>query len=241
MPNASLLDTPAPAPASAPAPAYPPGTVRALLDTDLVTPPTRAALRARLAEGGPGGPRAPRFFGDVELATLRAACARLVPQPERGGPVEVPNGEPGRGDPPVDLAAAIDARLAEGAGNGWRYATMPPDPHAYALGVRGLDEHARAVFGAPFARLDDARQDAVLGAVQRGAARGDAWHALPAATFFAELLADVTECYYSHPLAQEEIGYAGMADAPGWRAVGLGQLEPREPRALSPAAGASDA
>ena len=210
------------APAAAPAcsPAYPPGTVRALLDTDQVTPPTRRALRARLDDAR-GDDRRPLFFGDVEYATLRAACARLAPPPGRTRP--------------VPLAACVDARLAGGAGDGWRYAALPPDPRAYVLGLRGLDEHALDAFGAPFARLDGAAQDAVLGAVQRGAARGDAWHALPAARFFEELLAEVAECYYSHPLAQEEIGYAGMADAPGWRAVGLDRLEAREPRAAETA------
>ena len=210
MPNVTLPD----APARPPVPAYPPGTVRALLDTDHVTSPTRAVLRARLADDGWG---APRFLDPHAFLTLRSACARLVPQLERPDP--------------VNLAAALDARLARAEGNGWRYATMPPDPDAYALGLRGLDEHAHAAYGAPFARLDATRQDAVLRAVQCGAVRGGAWDEVPAQTFFVELLADVTECYYGHPLAQEEIGYVGMADAPGWRAIGLDELAPREPRA----------
>jgi len=55
------------------------------------------------------------------------------------------------------------------------------------------------------------------------------WRTLPAARFFEELLAEVVETYYAHPLAQEEIGYAGMADAPGWRAIGLDEREERDP------------
>jgi hypothetical protein len=39
-------------------PLYPPGTVRALIESDLVTPPTRSALRERLHYR----PSAPRFF-----------------------------------------------------------------------------------------------------------------------------------------------------------------------------------
>lgn len=192
---------------------YPAGTIRALLASDLVTPQTRAVLLARL--DGPRDP-APRVLDDAAFATLRAVCARLIPQPDR--------------PEPIDLAAAVHDRLARGEGNGWRYATMPPDREAYARGLRGTDECARAMFGAGFVTLDGGRQDEVLRAVQRGEASGASWAGLPADRFFEELLAEAVESYYSHPLAQEEIGYAGFADARGWHAVGLDQLEPHEPR-----------
>lgn len=198
---------------SGPNPTYPPGTVRALLDGQHVTEPTRAALRLRLADGA----AAPRYFDADALATLVAVCARLVPQPERRQP--------------IDLAATIDARLAEGRGDGWRYAALPPDGEAYRRGLGAIDESATAMFGAPYAALDAARQDAVLLAVQRGEVAGGGWHALPAARFFEELLTEAVAAYYSHPLAQEEIGYVGMADAPGWQRIGLDELESREPRA----------
>ncbi|GJG89129.1 hypothetical protein tb265_43100 [Gemmatimonadetes bacterium T265] len=209
-------------------PVYPRGTVRALLDTDHVTPATRAALRARLADDP--GAAAPRALDADAYAVLRAACARLVPQPDRGTP---------DGDPPVDVAAMIDARLADGPGDGWRYAVLPADAEAYRRGLAALDAHARATFGAPFAALDGAARDAALGAAQRGAVGDDplgvpGWAGGPAARWFEELLAEACECYYSHPLAQEEIGYAGMADVPAWRALGLDVVDPREPRPVEP-------
>jgi hypothetical protein len=46
------------------------------------------------------------------------------------------------------------------------------------------------------------------------------------------MLAEVTQTFYAHPLAQEEIGYVGMADLPSWRAIGLDQLDDREPRPI---------
>ncbi|MBW3634848.1 MAG: GMC family oxidoreductase [Armatimonadetes bacterium] len=52
---------------------------------------------------------------------------------------------------------------------------------------------------------------------------------MPSPRFFEELLAEATEHYYAHPLAQEEIGYAGFADAPGWKRIGLDERENREP------------
>jgi hypothetical protein len=48
-----------------------------------------------------------------------------------------------------------------------------------------------------------------------------------------------TETYYAHPLAQEEIGYAGMADARGWRAIGLDEREAHEPASIHRTTGGS--
>ena len=194
------------------------GDVRALLATDLVTPATRRALLERLS-----APRVDtgRFFDAATLHTLQAVCARLLPQPERADP--------------IDLAGCIDARLADGKGDGWRYDVLPADSEAYRLGMRELDRHAQAMGGAPFHALQSAEQDRVLVDFQRGDV--PSWTGEAARRFFEELLAEATESYYSHPLAQQEIGYAGMADAPGWQAIGLDQREAREP----PRAGASDA
>jgi gluconate 2-dehydrogenase gamma chain len=192
-------------------PYYSPGAIRALLETDLVTPATQKALQARLNDVF----EAPKFFNTEAFETLRAACARLIPQPDR--------------PQPIDIAAAIDARLADGKSDGWRYANMPPDGEAYPLGLQGLDETARARFGINFAVLDGPRQDEILSAVQRGEVTGDVWQTLAARRFFEELLAEAVECYYSHPLAQEEIGYVGFADAHGWQHIGLNEREPHEP------------
>lgn len=197
---------------------YPVGSVCALLDSDMVTPATRNALRARLA---PDEPYAPRFFDAELFLTLHAAIARLIPQPERAAP--------------VNCANAIDKRLADGEGDGWRYDALPADGETFRRGLRGLEELAHAKFKVAFHRLDGARQDELLRAVQHGDVKGGEWETLSASRFFEELLAAAVELYYSHPLAQEEIGYAGMADAHGWQAIGLDQLESWEPRALEDA------
>lgn len=196
---------------------YPLGTVRALLGTDWVTRSTRDALQARLEAHHP---RSGRFFHPEALVTLRAACARLVPQPHR--------------ENPIDIAGCIDDRLAGATGNGWRYDSMPHDAEAYRVGLAGLDETSRLRYGGPFHVLVARHQDDVLRRVQRGEAEGKAWELIMAPRFFEELLAESAEFYYSHPLAQEEIGYVGMADVGGWQALGLDQLEPREPRVGNP-------
>jgi len=193
---------------------YPAGSVRALLLTDAVTPATRAALEARLSTP----PYEPQFFDAETYALLRAVAARLFPQPDRPEPIE--------------LVPAVDQRLLAGGSDGWRYDALPPDREAFRLGLGGFRQSAQATFGQDFLTLTPAQQDAVLHAVQIGQAPGEAWTTVPAARFFEELLAELTETYYSHPLAQEEIGYAGMADAPGWTRIGLNQKEDREPGQL---------
>jgi gluconate 2-dehydrogenase gamma chain len=197
---------------------WPEGAVRALLNSDLVTPPTREALRRRLERDDT---KTPRFLERHDFLTLQAVCARLIPQPERLRP--------------IDIAGQLDARLADGIGDGWRYAVMPPDRVAHVRGLQGLDETAEALFGAPFQVIGDDNQDAVLSTVQAGKAPGATWRELSAPYFFKELLAEVVDIYYAHPLAQEEIGYAGMADAHGWQAIGLNERDPHEPTAGAPA------
>ena len=192
--------------------AYPVGTVRSLLASDRVTPATAEALRRRLL-----GPRPPggEVFDAEAYRTLEAVCARLIPQPDR--------------DPPIDVAAELHTRLADGIGDGWRYVDLPPDRIAYVRGIVGIDQTSAALFGEPFIALAGANRDAVLRALQTGVADGETWRTMKSDRFFEELLAQVVDIYYAHPLAQEEIGYAGMADARGWQAIGLDARDAHEP------------
>ncbi|WP_019948216.1 gluconate 2-dehydrogenase subunit 3 family protein [Hymenobacter aerophilus] len=193
-------------------PHYPEGTVRALLETDLVTPATRAALEERLE-----APLAyePQFFDADTYRLLQAVAARIFPQPER--------------QTPISLASGVDARLLRGDADGWRYDSMPPDREAYRLGLGGINQAAQARFQQAFTELDEARQDSIIALLAAAEAPGENWSQLPQDRFFEEMLAELTEIYYAHPLAQEEIGYVGMADVPGWQRIGLNELEPREP------------
>ncbi|WP_100337926.1 gluconate 2-dehydrogenase subunit 3 family protein [Hymenobacter chitinivorans] len=193
---------------------YPPGSVRALLATDLVTEATRTALQARL-----DAPEyEPQFFDAGTYELLRMVAARLFPQPDR--------------EVPIELASAIDQRLLTGGSDGWRYDVLPPDREAYRLGLGGIRESAKLLYEKEFEDLTGPQQDAVLQAVQDETAPGSIWQKVSANRFFEELLAELTENYYAHPLAQEEIGYAGMADAPGWTKITLNEKEAREPEEL---------
>ena len=191
---------------------YPSGTVRALLATEHVSEATRAAVQARF-----DAPAAyvPQLLAPETYALLEAVAARLLPQPDRP-------------DAPIALAPAVDQRLAEGRADGWRYDALPPDREAYRLGLGGIQEIAQSQFQADFTTLNTEQQDAVLQALASGTPPGTIWETLDAGRFFEEMLAELTETYYAHPLAQEEIGYVGMADLPAWTKIGLNEKEDRE-------------
>ena len=194
-------------------PVYPSGTVRALLAGPHVSAATRAALQARL--DAPAS-YAPQFLAPETYALLEAVAARLLPQPDRP-------------DRPIALAPTVDQRLAEGHAAGWRYDALPPDRETYRLGLGGIQEIAQAQFQVDFTMLEAEQQDAALQALASGTPPGATWITLDAGRFFEELLAELTEAYYAHPLAQEEIGYVGMADLPAWTKIGLNEREDREP------------
>ena len=192
-------------------PVYPSGTVRALLGTPHVSAATRAALQARL-----NAPvYTPQLLAPETYALLEAVAARLFPQPDRP-------------EQPIPLAPAIDQRLSEGRADGWRYDALPPDREAYRLGLGGIQEIAQSLFQADFATISAEQQDATLQALASGTPPGTTWETLDAGRFFEEMLAELTETYYAHPLAQEEIGYVGMADLPAWTKIGLNEKEDRE-------------
>ena len=187
------------------------GTVRAVLDTDLVTAQTAAALRRRLE------PSDAHFhvLGADGLRLLVAICDRLIPQSDR--------------ESPIDLAQRLHRNIAIGDGDGWRYATLPGDRAALIVGVAAVDASARTMTGMSFLGLDDDGRDTVLAAVQRGDAPRKEWEPIVQKRWFEELLVAVAELYFAHPIAQEEIGYLGMADAQGWAEVGLGARAAFEP------------
>lgn len=196
-------------------PEYPAGTVRALLDTALVTAPTKRVLTARLqALEAPA--HAPRYFTVPEYAVLDAITRRLVPQPARAHPVRI--------------AEAIDARIAAGTGKGWRFDTLPADGEAYRWAIALLADAAQQRVGAPFTALDATQQDALLRELQRGVLVVDPALSLAQSRVFEDVLAECAEIYFADPIAQERFGYVGMADAKGFTRVGLNEHERYEPQ-----------
>lgn len=189
-------------------------TFQELLPTSHVSEATRAALSQRLIENNQAATYEPQFFAPETYRLFVAVAARLFPQPER--PV------------PIPLIMAVDKRLAEGQSDGWRYDALPPDREAYRLGLGGIEQIAQALFQTDFEQLAPTQQDAVIESLASGNPPGEAWQHLRADRFFEEILAELTENYYAHPWAQDEIGYVGYADLPSWTKIGLNQKEARE-------------
>ncbi len=88
---------------------------------------------------------------------LRAVVDRVLPQPHALR---------------IAIEARIDAMLASGEGDGWRFALLPPDADAYRIALRTLQKAARAAHGCDFEALEGRHQDELAGAGRRGATRG---------------------------------------------------------------------
>lgn len=206
----------------------------ALIDSDRVSTRTREALVARERPVGPGAE--PRALDEAALATLRAVVNRVVPQV---------------GLTPIDLAARIERQLAAGAGDGWRFAALPPDAQAYRAALGTLSEAARTERGQDFTELDGAGQDEMLARVAAGefrpgsgaVGRPDGLNAAQMRAWFEDLRADTVKTFVAHPATLARMGYSGIANGgdgehkSGFIAVGVGEREDWEPIAAADAVG----
>ncbi|MXG91602.1 alpha/beta hydrolase [Nocardioides flavescens] len=192
-----------------PPPDLPPG-LAALLASDRVSARTRRVLLRRLAPPRPHE----QVLSDAQRATLVAVVARVLPQRATD----------------VDLADRIEADLAAGVGDGWRFADLPDDVAAWRA---GLDTLAGRPGG--FAELDDDAQDAVLADVvagQVGSANAGHLSTEQMTLWFEDVRAAVVRTWVSHPAAMARIGYDGFANGgdgarkQGYLRVGAGEREP---------------
>jgi hypothetical protein len=172
---------------------------------------TRQVIDKRLSEIPPR-----RFFTPEEWARLAAIADRIVPQ---SGPA----------DERVPIAPWIDRKLAEGQGDGYRFADMPDMREAWRRGLAAIDEESRLRFGAGFVELMPGRQDDVLHLVQQGMVKSALWHGLPPGKFFtSRLVKDIVTVYYAHPKAWNEIGFGGPASPRGYVRLGFDRRDPWE-------------
>lgn len=179
---------------------YPGYDVLAKRDTPSWNDKTRAVIDRRLAIE----PGTHRFFADAEWLTLRAVCARIVPQPAER-------------ERPVPLAAMIDAKLHEKQGDGYRDARLPPMEEAWTRGLRALDAEAMERHAVHFQALAPDQQDDLLHAMQKGELKHAAWEGMPCDVFFKHrVLSDIVRAYYAHPAAWNEIGWGGPASPRGY-------------------------
>jgi len=200
----------------------PPAFARALA-ADRANARTRAALLARLDDPADD---APSCLNDAQRRVLSAMVARVLPGVARAD----------------GLARRLDANLAGGVGDGWRFADLPPDAEAWAAGLDTLD---RAAGG--FAGLSAAEQDAWLerladGGVEGapGGVEGGAGHALTSAQgalWFEDVRAEIVRHHVAHPATMARIGYSGvLSGGEGRRIRGYGRTGADDPEGWEPAA-----
>jgi gluconate 2-dehydrogenase gamma chain len=154
----------------------------------------------------------PEFFSEQNFRVLSSVSERLIPQEELMDK--------------VDLPGLLDASMASGEGDGWRYSEMPDDKTALQSGLEQIDAGSQQLYGVNFTALAPKQKDALLTSVQSGEIN---WQNLNAARFFEELLARLTEIYYSHPITRMSINDQSGFDLPGWNDIGLSQTD-REDR-----------
>jgi pimeloyl-ACP methyl ester carboxylesterase len=188
-------------------PAVPEAFAR-LIASDRVSRRVRAALAVRaLADPVDDAPRA---LSQTQLRTLRAIADEVVPQT----------------GPAIDLAVRIDAQLAAGKDDGWRFADMPADREAYGAALDGM-----AGFGA----LSDDERQATLARLAAGEFELAALSASQMEHWFEDLRADLVRLWLAHPATMARIGFDGFAnggDGPrkqGFERLAAGERESWEP------------
>jgi gluconate 2-dehydrogenase gamma chain len=169
----------------------------------------------------------PTFFNAEEWAFIVAACDRLIPHDEHGpGAVE------------LEVPEFIDRHMQTPYASGEIWYMQGPFLEASAefgyqgrlavrdilrVGLGAVDAHCRGQFdGKTFTALEHAQQEALLKSAESGELQLEG---VSSTVFFAELLAEVRNGYFSDPVhggnkgmgSWKMIGYPGMrADYTDW-------------------------
>ncbi|KLD71157.1 alpha/beta hydrolase [Xanthomonas pisi] len=162
----------------------------ALLNSERVAPRMRATLLARHA-GPPAAGK--RVLSPRQLDVLAAVAARVLD---------------GAGNA-RQIARRIDIALAEGGGDGWRYADLPEDRLALPLGLDALDALAGG-----FAEQSADGQDRWLRDIAHSVVGNTSTYGLDAtqlAHWFEDVRADVVRTWTSLPATMAALGYDGFA------------------------------
>jgi hypothetical protein len=165
---------------------------------------TRSVVTGRVGDTPPI-----RFFGLREARALRAFCDLVTAQDN---------------EPRIPVLEMVDAKLAAGRLDGFRYHDMPEDPETWRLVAAGLDEEA----GGSFADLPGDQASALVSRFASGELDGGVWERIPCAKAWKVVMRGVLAAFYSHPWAWNEIGYGGPAYPRGYMRLGVGQREPHQ-------------
>jgi len=161
---------------------------------------TKKAVLARLEPLGPL-----RFFTTEEEPTLRAFCDVATAQDD---------------EPRVPVAEMVDAKMADGKLDGYRYADMPRDPETWRGVLAGLDHTARTAYRVPFAQATEEQQENIVREFAAGRLVGGPWDDLNVTRAWSVVMRGVLSEFYSHPWSWNEIGFGGPAYPRGFLRLG---------------------
>jgi len=160
---------------------------------------------------------APTYFSSAEWVFINAAVGRLIPS-EGAGPGGVDAGVPEFIDRQMELPYGHGAyfylkgpfldNLPPSLGYQLRFTPR----EIYRLGIVAANLATQKSQGKDFPQLSVAEQDRFLAAMEKGEA---AFAAVPATVFFAQLLTNTKEGYFSDPL------YGGNRGMVAWKWIGF--------------------
>jgi len=176
-----------------------------------------AAQAADPAAAQPARDYQPSWFTAEEFAFIKAAVARLIPNDERG-PGALEAGVPEFIDRQMNTPYATGANwYMQGPFNpdlpkelGYQLPLVPQQ--IYRLGLADADDYSKRQHGKVFADLNGEQQDALLTAMESGQAD---FRQLPAKTFFAFLIQNTREGFFSDPI------HGGNQNMVGWTLIGF--------------------
>jgi len=176
-----------------------------------------AAQAADPAAAQPARDYQPSWFTAEEFAFIKAAVARLIPNDERG-PGALEAGVPEFIDRQMNTPYATGANwYMQGPFNpdlpkelGYQLPLVPQQ--IYRLGLADADDYSKRQHGKVFADLSGEQQDALLQAMESGEAD---FRQLPVKTFFAFLIQNTREGFFSDPI------HGGNQNMVGWKLIGF--------------------
>lgn len=182
-----------------------------------IEPRVRASAAVRALADDPA--YAPRALSPAQLGTLRVLAEVVVPQPAGGA---------------IDLAARVDRQLADGDGDGWRPAALPPDAEAARLALDAI---------APAVARDPAGTVEALVAGELTVA-GCALDAAALTAWFEDARVALVRQWLAHPASLARTGadaYAtrGGAHPRGFAVLAAGRRAAWEPPELGEVGGAA--
>jgi gluconate 2-dehydrogenase gamma chain len=160
---------------------------------------------------------APTYFTNAEWTFINAAVGRLIPS-EGAGPGGVDAGVPEFIDRQMELPYGHGAYFylkgpflgSSPPTLGYQLRYTPRE--IYRLGIAAANSATQKSHGKDFSQFSAAEQDRLLAAMEKGEAD---FATLPATVFFAQLLTNTKEGYFSDPL------YGGNRGMAAWKWIGF--------------------